>query len=163
MAGVRGWKGFVFHLCSSKGMTMGYTDKTVLLVEDHVSDARLMELALKKNAVGVHLQVVTTGEKALKFLKKAAPFESAATPDLILLDLNMPGIGGKEVLAHVKSDALLKHIPVIILSSSVYAKDVEDCYSLYANCYLKKPSSLDELYSLVGTIIQFWMGHAQIA
>ena len=139
-----------------------YSDKSILLVEDNISDIRLMELALKRGSYEVQLKSVSNGDHALQYLFKTHPYEAAKTPDLIVLDLNIPGTSGKEILAKIKTDDVLKYIPVVVLSSSDYSKDVRECYGLHANCYLRKPSSLDGLSKLWEMIVAFWLKNAEL-
>lgn len=139
-----------------------YSDRVVLVVEDNISDVRLLEMASKKDSSGVQLKAVKNANEAFQYLNKAAPFEDAKTPDIILLDLNIPGMSGKEVLAKLKSDSQFKAIPVIVLSSSNYVRDVQECYALQANCYLRKPTSVKELSMLWEMIVVFWVRSAEL-
>ena len=99
----------------------------------------------------------------MPYLLKEGQFQDARTPDIILLDLNIPGMNGKEVLAAVKGHESLKIIPVIVISSSDYDKDVRDCLSAHANCYLKKPQRLQELSDILGSLARFWLFQTQKA
>ncbi len=129
----------------------------VLLVEDNPADVLLIKRTLQRGALLHDLTTVTNGVNAMNLLRRQAPYHDAKTQDLILLDLNLPGKSGMEVLAEVKADPLLKITPVIILTSSATAEDVIRSYALGANSYLRKPSSLDGTFDLVRTIEHFWM------
>jgi len=104
----------------------------------------------------VNLHVVDDGEKALKFLKKEAPYTDAVRPDIILLDLNMPRKDGKETLAEIKADQSLRSIPVVILTTSEAESDIVKCYELGANCYIAKPISFEAFTKVVAMIEEFW-------
>jgi CheY-like chemotaxis protein len=129
----------------------------VLLIEDSPGDARLTQVALKEANPGVNLHVVSDGVEAIAFLHRQASYTSAPRPDLILLDLNLPRMDGREVLAHIKGDARLKTIPTIILTTSVAEADIAKSYQLQANCYLSKPVQLEAFEDLVKSINDFWL------
>jgi two-component system, chemotaxis family, response regulator Rcp1 len=129
----------------------------VLLVEDGPGDVRLMQEALRDSHPAVELHVAINGEEAMAFLKRGASHAHAPRPDLILLDLNLPKMDGRDVLAQIKSDARLRTIPIIVLSISDAPEDVEKCYQLQANCYLTKPAQLKEFEKLVKSINEFWL------
>ena len=128
----------------------------ILLVEDNPGDARLTREALASSTVQNRLHHVQDGEDALAFLKHAGRFDSAPTPDLVLLDLNLPRRHGREVLEDIKGDPSLAHIPVVVLTSSEAEEDVLKSYRLHANCFITKPADLDELTRVVKGIEQFW-------
>ena len=128
----------------------------ILLVEDNPGDIKLLEEALKDTRVAVDLQFVKDGAEALAFLKKEGKYSKVWRPDLILLDLNLPKIDGREVLAEVKSDPNLKRIPIVVLTSSRAKEDMLQAYGLLANCYIAKPDNLNEYISVVKTIMNFW-------
>lgn len=128
----------------------------VLLVEDNPGDARLVKEAVRLCASAVDLAVVTDGEQALDYLFKRAPFEDAAAPELILLDLNLPKVDGRDVLIRIKNDVLLRRVPVLILSTSGARRDIEAAYDHYANCYLQKPLDFDEFIRTVCDALNFW-------
>ena len=115
----------------------------ILLVEDNPGDVRLTRETLKDTKVLNNLSVAQDGEKALSFLRKQGPYSSAPRPDLILLDLNLPRVGGREVLAAIKADPALSTIPVVILTTSKAEEDILKSYELHANCYIAKPVELD--------------------
>ncbi len=130
----------------------------ILLVEDNQADIYLTKEALKESDVQVELHVVEDGVKASNFLLKKAPFESAITPDLILLDLKLPIKDGIEVLEEIRQTPALKRIPVVVLTSSEHEKDISRTFSLDATCYMTKPIESEELIStikLVNSLPQF--------
>src|SRR5262245_52054329 len=135
--------------------------KRILLVEDDMSDVHLIRMAIKRNNLNVDLDILSSGDEIVPYLMKETPYESSKTPHVILLDLNIPGINGKEALSILKTHPTLKTIPLIVLSSSDYEKDIRECYALHANCYLKKPQQLDELTSLLSGIVKFWLHNVQ--
>lgn len=130
----------------------------VLLVEDSETDALLTQEALKDAKVLNKLHRVETGEEALEFLGKRGRHAGAPTPDLILLDLNLPGISGQEVLSQIKNDRTLKVIPVVVLTTSRAEEDIVKAYGLCANSYVTKPVGFAELVRVVHAIEQFWLG-----
>lgn len=130
----------------------------VLLVEDSVADAELVREALDDLDVDAHLEVVGDADGALARLD-----DPAARPHLVLLDLRLPGRSGFDVLEHVKTDASLRLIPVLILSSSGAPGDVRRAYASHANTYLRKPSGFDELVDLMETVAGYWRGKAELA
>lgn len=103
-----------------------------------------------------NITVAKDGEEALDILFKRNGYTDAITPDLVLLDLNLPKVEGRDVLRHIKKDDKLKRIPVIILSSSSAAKDIHETYGMHANCYIVKPVNVDKLVDVAKTIDQFW-------
>lgn len=128
----------------------------ILLVEDNPGDARLVKEAFKENKVMNELFIVEDGEKALKFLYKEGEFEDAITPDLILLDLNLPKKDGREVLKEIKTNSKLRIIPVVVLTTSKAEEDILKSYNLHANCYLTKPVDIDKFIEIVNQINNFW-------
>jgi CheY-like chemotaxis protein len=130
----------------------------VLLVEDSETDAMMAREALKDAKVANKLYRVETGEEALEFLNKQGRYADVPTPDLILLDLNLPGISGQEVLGQIKSDRNFKLIPVVVLTTSSAEEDIVKAYGLNANSYVTKPVGFDELARVVHAIEQFWLG-----
>lgn len=129
----------------------------VLLVEDSPGDVRLTQEAFRDANRAVHLHVTTDGVEAMAFLRKQGAHASAPRPDLILLDLNLPKMDGREVLAHIKEDGSLKTIPTVILTTSDAEADIVKSYQLQANCYLTKPVQLDAFETLVKSINDFWL------
>jgi two-component system, chemotaxis family, response regulator Rcp1 len=129
----------------------------VLLVEDSPGDARLTREALRDSNTSVLLHVVCDGVEAMEFLRREGAHANAPRPDLILLDLNLPRMDGREVLSLVKADPSLRTIPTIILTTSESEADVTTSYQLHANCYLSKPVQLEAFESLVKSIKEFWL------
>jgi two-component system, chemotaxis family, response regulator Rcp1 len=129
----------------------------VLLVEDNPGDVRLTREAFRAAGNDVHLHVACDGVEAMAFLKKQGSHSDAPRPALILLDLNLPGMDGREVLARIKLDYDLKAIPTVILSASDARADIDSTYRLQANCYLTKPVQLDDLDRMVRCISDFWL------
>ena len=130
---------------------------TVLLAEDNPGDIRLTLEALKNTQLGDTLHVVRDGVEALTFLRQEGQYVTAPIPNLILLDLNMPKIDGYEVLTKIKSDKKLKHIPVVILTTSRAEQDIVRSYDLHANCYVIKPVDLDRFIEVIKAITEFWL------
>jgi CheY-like chemotaxis protein len=128
----------------------------VLLVEDNPGDVRLTREALKEGKVHNNLHVAPDGVEALAFLRREGRYADAVRPDLILLDLNLPRKGGREVLEEIKNDRALRHIPVVILTSSQAEQDIARAYDLHANCYISKPVDLDQFITVVRSIEDFW-------
>jgi CheY-like chemotaxis protein len=129
----------------------------ILLVEDNPGDARLMQEALAEARVRNRLHLVADGVEALAYLRRQHPFASAIRPDLILLDLNLPGKDGRDVLAEIKRDQDLRRIPVVILTSSQAAADIARAYDLHANAYVTKPLDLEQFITVVKSIEDFWL------
>jgi chemotaxis family two-component system response regulator Rcp1 len=129
----------------------------ILLVEDNPGDVRLTFEALRDGRVSNNLHVVADGAEALNFLRKSGPYAAEPTPDLILLDLNLPKVDGREVLAEVKTDPVLKRIPVIVLTTSGAEEDILKTYDLHANSYVTKPVDLDQFINIVKAIEGFWL------
>lgn len=129
----------------------------ILLVEDNPGDVRLTREALKRGKVVSNLSIVSDGLDAMSFLRKEGQFAEAPSPDLVLLDLNLPGKDGREVLAEIKMDELLQHIPVVIMTSSEAEEDIARSYALHANCYVTKPVDLQQFLKVVATIEEFWL------
>jgi CheY-like chemotaxis protein len=129
----------------------------VLLVEDSPGDVRLTQEAFRDANRSIHLHVAADGVEAMAFLRKEGAHIHAPRPDIILLDLNLPKMDGREVLAHIKEDDSLKTIPTVILTTSDAEADIVKCYQLQANCYLSKPVQLDAFEALVKSINDFWM------
>lgn len=134
----------------------------VLLVEDNPGDVRLTEEALDEAETDVRLHVVSDGVEALSFLSGADEYAGAATPDVILLDLNLPRKGGEEVLEAIQEDASLPTPPVIVLTSSDTDEDVARSYELSANAYLTKPVAPEEFIETIRRFESFWLSTAQL-
>jgi chemotaxis family two-component system response regulator Rcp1 len=131
----------------------------VLLVDDSEADVRLTIEALKEAKLHNHIHVANDGETALAFLRTPGQ----RRPDLILLDLNLPGLDGREVLAEIKGDPALAIIPVVVLTTSRAEADVLRTYSLHANCYITKPVDLDQFVRVVQSIEEFWFTIVRLA
>jgi chemotaxis family two-component system response regulator Rcp1 len=131
--------------------------KTILLVEDSPGDVRLTEEAFRVADGALQLHVAVDGVEAISFLRRKGVHSEAPRPDLILLDLNMPRMDGRQVLAVIKQDDDLKTIPTVILTTSEAEGDIEAVYQLRANCYLAKPVEFDTFESLVKSISDFWL------
>jgi len=130
----------------------------VLLVEDNPGDVRLMREAFRGgNVLRKKLDAVENGEEALAYLRRQHPYHDAPKPDLIFLDLNLPKKDGREVLLEIKSDEALRRIPVIVLTTSEAEIDVCHVYGLHANCYVKKPTDLDEYMNVIRACENFWL------
>jgi len=129
----------------------------VLLVEDSLGDVRLTREALREANHAIHLHVAFDGVEAMDFLTRTGSQTRAPRPDLILLDLNLPRMDGREVLAQIKANESLKTIPTIVLTTSEAEADIVKSYQLQANCFLSKPVQLDAFESLVKSINDFWL------
>jgi CheY-like chemotaxis protein len=129
----------------------------ILLVEDQPADVRLTKEILADGKVANDVHVATDGEQAMAFLRRQGEFAGSPRPDLVLLDLNLPRMDGREVLAEIKSDPELLRTPVIVLTTSSAERDVLDAYKHRANAYVTKPIDLDEFVSAVASIEQFWL------
>ncbi len=129
----------------------------ILLVEDNSGDARLAREALKDSKLLNNLSHVADGEEAIAFLRRQGRHAAAPRPDLILLDLNLPGKDGREVLAEIKADESLKRIPVVILTVSSAEEDIFKAYNLHANCFITKPIDLNQFLKVVHSIEDFWL------
>ena len=142
-------------------MPMNYIEKlrviNILLVEDNPGDIRLTQEVLKEGKIINQLSVVMDGEEAILFLKKTDKYADAATPDIILLDLNMPKKDGREVLAEIKNDPMLMTIPVIVLTTSAAEQDILNMYAHHANCYITKPVDFNQFINVIRSIEEFWL------
>ncbi len=134
----------------------------VLLVEDNRPDARLIEEILLEGRVPKTIRVVEGGDEALAFLRREGRFVEAPRPSLVVLDLNLPGRDGRDVLREIKSDPALCRIPVVILTTSGAPTDVQQAYDLQANAYIVKPIGLDAFTEVIRTIEAFWLRVAQL-
>src|SRR5262249_4353832 len=129
----------------------------ILLVEDSPHDARLTVEALRDGKVRNNVRVVEDGEEAMAILRREGKDAAAARPDLILLDLNLPGMDGREVLEEIKEDPDLKRIPVVVMTTSRAEKDILEAYNLHANCYVTKPVDVEQFIGAVRKIEDFWL------
>lgn len=134
----------------------------VLLIEDSPGDVRLTQEAFRDANPTIQLHVASDGVEAMAFLRHEGAHVHAPRPDLILLDLNLPKMDGREVLAHIKADDSLKTIPTVILTTSDAEADILKSYQLRANCYLSKPVQLDAFESLVKSVNDFWLTKAKL-
>lgn len=134
-----------------------YNPIEILLVEDNPGDIRLTQEALKEGRIHNNLNVVRDGISALDYLQQKGAYAKATRPDLILLDLNLPKMDGREVLAKIKSDPRLKRIPVVILTTSKNEEDILKTYNLHANCYITKPVDLEQFFEVIRSIEGFWL------
>ncbi len=132
-------------------------DAEILLVEDNPGDVRLQQEPLKEGRFPARLHVVPDGERALAFLRHQGRYHTSPTPDLILLDLNLPRMDGREVLAQIKGEKSLRRIPVLIVSTSTREEDIHVSYDLHANCYIPKPIELSGLIEMGKMIEAFWL------
>ena len=128
----------------------------VLLVEDNAADVRLLKEALSESGGRFRLNVVTNGEHAVDYVFRRGDFRFATRPDLIILDFNLPCKNGAEVLEEIKREPQFKLIPVVVLTSSRSEQDVLAAYERGANCYLRKPTTLDQVYDLARTLTHHW-------
>jgi len=140
----------------TKAMNMT-TDIHILLVEDNEGDIILTKEALAEGRVINQISVVRTGVEAVDFLQKRGEYSEAETPDLILLDINLPMMNGLEVLEKIKSDEYLRSIPVVMLTTSGSERDILASYRKYANCYITKPVNYGEFLEVVRSIEDFWI------
>lgn len=128
----------------------------ILLVDDNPGDVRLTVEALKDGDVQNRLHTARDGKEAIAFLRREAAYDDAPRPDLVLLDLNMPGVNGLQVLAEIKQDPVLRSIPVVILTGSQAMDDIVKTYDLDANCYVAKPVDFEQFILTVKSITDFW-------
>ncbi|MGB3585810.1 MAG: response regulator [Tunicatimonas sp.] len=128
----------------------------VLLVEDSEADAALVEESLEDSKLKVKLHIVQDGVEAVNYLNKQGEFQDVGTPDIIILDLNLPRKDGREVLEEIKGDEYLKRIPVVVLTTSSAEEDIYRSYKLHANCYITKPLDFDQFSKIVASIEDFW-------
>ena len=129
----------------------------ILLVEDNEGDILLTKEALEDAKILITLSVVKDGREAMDFVSKRGKYTGAELPDILLLDVNLPKKNGHEVLKYIKEDENLKHIPVIMLTTSSSEKDINLSYNNYANCYITKPVEANDFLSVVTTIENFWI------
>jgi CheY-like chemotaxis protein len=129
----------------------------ILLVEDNEGDIILTREAFEHTKVPTEISVVKDGKAAMDFLRKEGDYYNVDSPDLMLLDLNLPRKNGFEVLQFVKSDSNLMHIPVIVLSTSSSERDIDKCYQNFANCYISKPVDIESFYKIISMIENFWL------
>lgn len=134
----------------------------ILLVEDNPGDVRLVQEIFKEGRLENEMEVVRDGVQAIQYLKRRAPYVDVHKPGLILLDLNLPRKNGIEVLKEIKSDPMLRKIPVVVLTASQAQEDILRAYNSHANCYLTKPIDLDDFLKVVQAIKSFWLSIVQL-
>jgi chemotaxis family two-component system response regulator Rcp1 len=136
--------------------------KTIFLVEDNRGDIRLIQEALKSTMAQCQVITARDGMEAMAYLRQDGDYADAVRPDLILLDLNLPKKDGREVLAEIKADPKLKHIPVVVLTTSRNDEDIFKSYDLHVNCYIAKSRNLSQLFKIVQGIEAFWLQTATL-
>jgi len=129
----------------------------VLLIEDNPGDVRLTQEAFRENGDQVDLEVVMDGVDAMAYLNKEGEYSNKRTPDLILLDLNLPKWDGKQILAKIKENKQLLRIPIVVLTTSNASADVLKSYDLHANCFVNKPVDFDNFFKIIKSIQEFWL------
>ena len=135
----------------------------ILLVEDNPGDIFLAKEALKESKVNNNMHIAEDGVEAMEFLEKAVADPDTPLPDLILLDLNMPRMDGREVLQNVKNDERLRRIPIVVMTSSEEDEDILKAYELHANCYIQKPVDLSQFIKVVDTIDEFFLSIVKLS
>lgn len=139
-------------------MTLGDSRPVhILLVEDNPADARLTQEAIRDTEFRYQLHLAEDGEEAMEFLYQEGEFADVPRPDLILLDLNLPGMDGREVLAEIKSDDNLGSIPVVVLTTSTAQQDLLYSYGLRANSYVNKPIDRDRFNDMIKSVMEYWI------
>jgi two-component system response regulator len=134
----------------------------LLIVDDDEGDVLIMQESLKKAPFAHDIAVARSGQQALDYLHRRPPYQKAPRPDLVLLDINMPGMNGLEVLRRVKSDPDLQRIPVCMLTTSDAYQDIVDAYAHHANCYVTKPVELQRFILAVREVAEFWTQVAKL-
>ncbi len=134
----------------------------VLLVEDDPGDVELTLAALERSRLKINLYVINEGEEVLPYLNRQGQYAKAVAPNLILLDLNLPGLSGLEILSLIKNNQRLKIIPVIVLANSEADAEVTESYNLGASCYVQKPTGIEEFNTLVKLIDSFWLNAVKL-
>jgi CheY-like chemotaxis protein len=138
-------------------MAMKPSAMNILLVEDNEGDVELTRIAFRKGDFPSALSVAHDGVEAVEYLNREGKFQEATRPDLILLDLNMPRMDGKEFLALVKGQDKWKAIPIIVLTSSSAPRDIQECYERHVNCYILKPPDLSAFITVAQQVWKFWL------
>ena len=133
-------------------------ERFILVVEDNPEHSHQIAHALNESPVSYQIGTIADGTEALQFLRRQGSYEAAPRPALILLDLNLPGKDGREILADIKGDPSLRRIPIVVLSSSGDEADIFNTYALHGNCYVIKSWHSDQLFHIVKRIEQFWLG-----
>jgi two-component system response regulator len=135
---------------------------SILLVEDNPDDVELTRIAMDDAGITTDLSVVVDGHEALKFLRREDPWRHAERPDLILLDLNLPQLDGRDLLRIIKADEELCSIPVVVLTTSLDRNDVHDSYDAHANSFISKPADYDQFVRALEALRAFWFGAAEL-
>ena len=143
-------------------MSANANDKVIFLIEDNRGDIRLIQEALKSTTIQCEVVVARDGVEAMDYLRSTGDCAASVRPDLILLDLNLPRKDGREVLAEIKADSSLKHIPIIVLTTSRNEDDICKSYDLHVNCYISKSRNLTDLFKIVRGIEEFWLETATL-
>jgi len=138
-------------------MTLTSKQYFVLLIEDNPGDVRLTQEAFRENGDKVGLEVVMDGVEAVAFLNKEGQYADKSTPDLILMDLNLPKWDGKQILEKIKTNKDLQRIPIVVLTTSNTSIDVLKSYDLHANCFINKPVDFDDFFNIIKRIQEFWL------
>ena len=128
----------------------------ILLIEDNIGDITLTKKTLSKSKIMNNLTIIQDGDEAIEYLSKKGKHSEATTPDVILLDLNLPKKSGQEILNEIKSNELTRHIPVVVLTTSKKEEDILRSYNLHANCFVSKPIDLNQFQEVVSAIEGFW-------
>jgi len=136
--------------------------RTILVVEDNPGHVRLIQEALKEGAALYTLVTVRNGVEAIECLRQEGEYAQFPLPEIILLDLNLPKMDGREVLAEIKADPVLKRIPVLVLTTSKHEEDILKSYELHANCYINKSGNLGQLFQIIRRIEEFWLETATL-
>lgn len=134
----------------------------ILLVEDNPADARLTKDLLSESHIPINLNIVKDGVEAMDYLLHRGAYPNSVHPDLVLLDLNLPEKDGREVLKEIKTSAELKRLPVLILTTSGADQDINTCYELYANSYIRKPVDLNQFIDVIRVIESYWLRMAEL-
>lgn len=134
----------------------------ILLVEDNPADAELVSDLLAQSRYRLQLSSAADGEEALEFLRRQGKYSNAASPDLVMLDLNLPRKDGRAVLREVRADGNLRRLPIVVFTTSQAQHDIQRSYELGANCYVSKPGNLPDFIAAIRTIEQFWFGMARL-
>lgn len=129
----------------------------ILLIEDSAADAMLIRRGFRVANVACNIEWIEDGEKAIAFLKQRGKYKQALRPDLIILDLNLPGLDGREVLQKIKNDLAFRRIPIVVMSTSDSERDISSSYDLHANCYIVKPFDVNDFLQIASSIEEFWL------
>jgi two-component system, chemotaxis family, response regulator Rcp1 len=132
-------------------------ERFILIVENNFNHVQTIKNTFAQSAIQPQITAIDNGEQAMQLLRQQGEYAGTVRPDLILLDLNLPGKDGREILAEIKADPQLRRIPVIVLSISANETDILNSYVLQGNCYVVKPSNLEQLSQIVKRIEEFWL------